>query len=325
MRSNLLSLQNIARQQDIVQNRLATGLKVSSAIDNPSSYYTASSLSNRAADLSALLDSMSQAVQTIKTASAGIEAASGVLQQMMAVTEQTLTEAAMIPHQVEIEYDTNVAALIAQGYTEVNASTTATELQALLDTDGAKVVLTEDVSFSGNLSFNGDNIVLNGGGHKLTMLSGGVLNYGANATFENMQIESEYGRDGWYTRGIYSQGADTTVRNVEIVLNDVRIIQVNGKSIKMVPIMRRTSSIVEMICFVFTICYSSIICETLTHSFLNQRYSKYNDKHHNSRCSCVVNLIAHIEHRVDVKGDCHCTIGRTCASIEQGEDFIIHL
>ena len=101
--------------------------------------------------------------------------------------------------------------------------------------------------------------------------------------------------------------------------------RVNGKSIKMVPIMRRTSSIVEMICFVFTICYSSIICETLTHSFLNQRYSKYNDKHHNSRCSCVVNLIAHIEHRVDVKGDCHCTIGRTCASIEQGEDFIIHL
>ena len=40
MRSNLLSLQNIASQQDIVQNRLATGLKVSSAIDNPCLLYT---------------------------------------------------------------------------------------------------------------------------------------------------------------------------------------------------------------------------------------------------------------------------------------------
>ena len=90
MRSNLLSLQNIARQQDIVQNRLATGLKVSSAIDNPSSYYTASSLNNRAADLTALLDAMSQGIQTIKAASETIDSGTKFLEQAKAVANQAL-------------------------------------------------------------------------------------------------------------------------------------------------------------------------------------------------------------------------------------------
>ncbi len=222
MRSNLLSLQNIASQQDIVQNRLATGLKVSSAIDNPSSYYTASSLNNRAADLTALLDSMSQGIQTIKAASEAIDSGTKFLEQAKAVANQTLTEAPMIPHQVEIEYDTNVAALIAQGYTAVDSTMTAAELQALLNTDNAKVVLTEDITFSGNLDFKGNNIVINGGGHKITMNSGNILNRGTDATFENMQIESNYGKNGWYTRGIHSEGANTTVHNVEIILNDVK-------------------------------------------------------------------------------------------------------
>ena len=93
MRSNLLSLQNIAGRQDIVQNRLATGLKVSSAIDNPSSYYTASSLNNRAADLTALLDAMSQGIQTIKAASEAIDSGTKFLEQAKAVANQALETA----------------------------------------------------------------------------------------------------------------------------------------------------------------------------------------------------------------------------------------
>ena len=97
MRSNLLSLQNIASQQDIVQNRLATGLKVSSAIDNPSSYYTASSLNNRAADLTALLDAMSQGIQTIKAASEAIESGTKFLEQAKAVASSALSNSAGLP------------------------------------------------------------------------------------------------------------------------------------------------------------------------------------------------------------------------------------
>ena len=91
MRSNLLSLQQIAKLQDSTQLRLSTGLKVNSAIDNPSSYYTASSLNNRAEDLSAILDSMGQSIQTIKAATEGIEKAEDLLSQMKAIAEQVNT------------------------------------------------------------------------------------------------------------------------------------------------------------------------------------------------------------------------------------------
>lgn len=85
MRSNLLSLQNTQSLMDVTQNRLSTGKKVNSAIDNPSSYYTSQSLTNRASDLSALLDSMGQAIQTIKAANEGIEAITTFAQQAKAI------------------------------------------------------------------------------------------------------------------------------------------------------------------------------------------------------------------------------------------------
>ena len=96
MRSNLLSLQNISGQVSSTQNKLATGNKVNSAIDNPSSYYTALSLNNRADDLNALLDSMGQAVSTIKAATTALESATEFLEQASAVATQAL-ETAKVP------------------------------------------------------------------------------------------------------------------------------------------------------------------------------------------------------------------------------------
>ena len=66
VRANLLSLQNTATLMQTTQNRLATGKKVNSALDNPLSYFTSQSLGSRASDLSALLDSMSNGIQTIQ-------------------------------------------------------------------------------------------------------------------------------------------------------------------------------------------------------------------------------------------------------------------
>ncbi len=133
MRSNLLSLQNIASQQDIVQNRLATGLKVSSAIDNPSSYYTASSLNNRATDLTALLDAMSQGIQTIKAASETIESGTKFLEQAKAVASSALETTEPI-----IATVTNEAELLAA----VNS-----EKQGLIVIDG-----TINMSVNSNIS-----------------------------------------------------------------------------------------------------------------------------------------------------------------------------
>ena len=90
MRSNLLSLQNTQSLMDTTQERLSTGKKVNSAIDNPSSYYTAQSLNNRASDLSSLLDSMGQAIQTIKAADEGIEAITSFAQQAKAVAQSAV-------------------------------------------------------------------------------------------------------------------------------------------------------------------------------------------------------------------------------------------
>lgn len=85
MRSNLLSLQNTQSLMDMTQERLSTGKKVNSAIDNPSSYYASQSLTNRASDLNALLDSMGQAIQTIKAANEGIESITAFAEQAKAI------------------------------------------------------------------------------------------------------------------------------------------------------------------------------------------------------------------------------------------------
>ncbi len=85
MRANLLSLQNTQSLMDMTQERLSTGLKVNSAIDNAASYYTAQSLNNRANDLNALLDSMGQGIQTIQAANEGIEAITDFVEQAKAI------------------------------------------------------------------------------------------------------------------------------------------------------------------------------------------------------------------------------------------------
>ena len=180
IRNNLLSLQQISRQVSTTQNILSTGKKVNSAIDNPSSYYTAQSLTQRSTDLTNLLDAMGQAVSTIKAATEGIDAAANILTQMQAVTSQTIAEAKIVPLQNQCQLEDNAAELIAQGYTAINASMSASEIQAILNTDNAKVVLTEDLTLNTTqLNVRGKNVTINGGGHKLT--NRGLYFYGAAA------------------------------------------------------------------------------------------------------------------------------------------------
>jgi len=92
MRSNLLSLRNIATQMSKTQNILSTGKKINNAIDNATSYYQARSLTHRAADLNSLLDSMSQGIQTIKAAVEGLESGIKVLEQLDAFVDKTIVE-----------------------------------------------------------------------------------------------------------------------------------------------------------------------------------------------------------------------------------------
>lgn len=90
IRSNLLSMQNTARLLDESQLRLATGLKVRSAVDSPTAFFTAQGLNNRASDLNNLLDSMGQAVQTLEAADQGIKSILKLVDSMKSVANQAL-------------------------------------------------------------------------------------------------------------------------------------------------------------------------------------------------------------------------------------------
>ena len=90
VRSNLLSLQNTAQLLNRTQERLATGKKVNSALDNPINFFTSSGLSSRANDLSRLLDSVGNAVQTLQAADKGISAINTLVETAQATAKQAL-------------------------------------------------------------------------------------------------------------------------------------------------------------------------------------------------------------------------------------------
>jgi flagellin len=88
VRQNLLSLQKTADLMALTQNRLATGKKVNSALDNPISYFTSQSLNDRASDLSSLLDSISNATQTLQAANNGLTSLTKLVQSAQAIAQQ---------------------------------------------------------------------------------------------------------------------------------------------------------------------------------------------------------------------------------------------
>ncbi|MGS4885707.1 flagellin N-terminal helical domain-containing protein [Roseibium sp. MB-4] len=90
VRANLNTLTSTAKMMSDVQNKLATGKKVNSALDNPNSFFTAKGLENRASDLSTLLDDMGQGVQTLKAADKGISAISDLVDAAKAKANQAL-------------------------------------------------------------------------------------------------------------------------------------------------------------------------------------------------------------------------------------------
>ncbi|HML13682.1 MAG TPA: hypothetical protein VK456_10270 [Xanthobacteraceae bacterium] len=88
IRANLLSLQSTASLINTTQQDLATGLKVNSALDNPTAYFTASSLNATANDLGNLLDAVSNAVQTVQAANNGITSITKLVQSAQAIIQQ---------------------------------------------------------------------------------------------------------------------------------------------------------------------------------------------------------------------------------------------
>ena len=88
VRQNLLSLQRTADLMSTTQNRLATGKKVNSALDNPTNFFTSESLSSRANDLSNLLDGISNSIKTLEAADNGISAITDLVESAQSTVRQ---------------------------------------------------------------------------------------------------------------------------------------------------------------------------------------------------------------------------------------------
>jgi len=94
VRTSLNALQSTAAAAQAIQNRLATGKRVNSAVDNPVNFFTASALNDRASQLTSLLDGQSNAVQTIQAASKGIDAITRLVTTAQSTIKQAQNDAA---------------------------------------------------------------------------------------------------------------------------------------------------------------------------------------------------------------------------------------
>ena len=90
VRQNLLSLQSTADLLATTQNRLATGNKVNSALDNPTNFFTAQGLDNRASDINNLLDGIGNGVQVLQAANTGITSIQKLVDTAKSIANQAL-------------------------------------------------------------------------------------------------------------------------------------------------------------------------------------------------------------------------------------------
>ncbi len=93
-RQNLLALQNINSNISTVQEHLATGLKVASAVDNAVLFFQAQSLNDRANDLSQRKSNIDQGISSLTTATQASQSIVSILQQMQGLLNSAKTETA---------------------------------------------------------------------------------------------------------------------------------------------------------------------------------------------------------------------------------------
>ena len=168
IRQNLLSLQNTAANLTTTQEHLATGKKVNTAFDNPTSYFTSQSLNNRANDLSALLDQIGQGQQTLDAANNGLTSLTSLLEQALSTVQQaqqtTPTAAAVTTGSVALtSLNAGGNLLINVGATSYTVAITASESLSAIEAQingvsglGANGAVTASDDGSGHLVLTGN-------------------------------------------------------------------------------------------------------------------------------------------------------------------------
>jgi flagellin len=91
MRQNLFSLQSTQKLMEVTQKRLATGLRVNTAIDDPVNYFTALEHNQRADDLGSRKDEMAESIQLITAANNGVEAITDLIASAKSLASSALS------------------------------------------------------------------------------------------------------------------------------------------------------------------------------------------------------------------------------------------
>src|SRR5450631_1293264 len=159
VRQNLLSLQSTADLLSTTQGRLASGKKVNSALDNPTNFFTAQGLDNRASDISNLLDSIGNGVQILQAANTGITSLQQLVDSAKSIASQVL--------QTPVGYSTksNVTSTAITGATATNLlgpgsnnTVTGTAIAGATTTTTKLSALTAAITTSDSLTIDGKTI-----------------------------------------------------------------------------------------------------------------------------------------------------------------------
>ena len=237
MRTNLLSLQQISKLQDQTQLRLSTGLKVNSALDNPSSFYTSQSLNNRANDLSSLLDAMGQGIETIKAANEGIAKAEDLLEQMKAIAEQVQLQISEIPDKATIEAKVGANGAVVSTAQELrDAITSGKETICVYGAiDLGDINTTGGLNLQANQKLVGVNYFGNYGtkGQKFSSITASYSNGNYVIRAQDGCLVSDLSFTGTYTGSsvngvIYGVGTNIRLQNLDFQLEDATAIAANN-------------------------------------------------------------------------------------------------
>ncbi|QQN62603.1 DUF1522 domain-containing protein [Bradyrhizobium diazoefficiens] len=179
VRQNLLSLQSTADLLATTQSRLSTGKKVNSALDNPTNFFTAQSLDNRASDINNLLDGIANGVQVLQAANTGITSLQKLLDSAKSIANQAL--------QTTVGYSTksNVSTTIAGATsTDLRGTTTYSSATALTNvlfdgTAGGANAATSSTTLGGTLaSVTASSAVTDNNSGGAANITAGTLIYG---------------------------------------------------------------------------------------------------------------------------------------------------
>lgn len=94
LQNQLSAIKRTQRALDVTTLRLASGLDVNSALDNPQNFFTSRSLSDRARDLIQLLDGINQNIRAVQQAISGTQSLIQLLDQAESIAQETKAELA---------------------------------------------------------------------------------------------------------------------------------------------------------------------------------------------------------------------------------------